>query len=72
MAFIYNERDSVSFYIKASFAKDNKIITQLIERGDEDSLLYFIHLYMEKTNSKSSLATLAVRRPSTPSLNKLD
>ena len=72
MAFIYNERDSVSFYIKDSFAKNNKVITQLIERGDETTLLYFIHLYMEKTNPKSSLATLAIRRPSTPAIKKYD
>ena len=44
MAFIYSESDSVSFYIKSSFSKDNKIITQLIERGDENRLLYFIKL----------------------------
>ena len=49
MAFIFNESDSVTFYIKNSFSKDNKVITQLIERGDENRLLYFIHLYMEKT-----------------------
>ena len=72
MAFIYTESDSVSFYIKASFGENNKIITQLIERGDENRLLYFIHLYMEKTNPKSSLATLAVRRPATPALNEFD
>ena len=62
MAFIFKERDSVLFYIKDSFAKNNSVVTEFIERGDETTLLYFIHLYMEKTNPKSSLATLAVRR----------
>ena len=72
MAFIFNERDSVTFYIKNSFSKDNKVITQLIERGDENRLLYFIHLYMEKINPKSSLATLAIRRPATPAITTYD
>ena len=72
MAFIFKERDSVLFYIKDSFAKNNTVITELIERGDENTLLYFIHLYMEKTNPKSSLSTLAIKRPSTPAISQFD
>ena len=66
MAFIYYEKDLVSFYIKPSFSNRDEIVHEFIARGDENALLYCIHNYMEKTHSKGKLAKLAVRRPSTP------
>ena len=66
MAFIYYEKDLVSFYIKSSFSNKDEIVCEYIIRGDENALLCAIHKYMEKTNSNSNFAKLAVRRPSTP------
>lgn len=68
MAFIYYEKDLVSFYIKSSFSNRDEIVQEYITRGDENTLLYFIHKYMKKTHSKGNLAKLAVRRPSTPAV----
>ena len=66
MAFIYYEKDLVSFYIKSSFSNRDEIVNEYVIRGDENTLLCAIHRYMEKTNSNSNFAKLAVRRPSTP------
>ena len=49
MAFIYYEKDLVSFYIKSSFSNRDEIVHEFIARGDENALLYCIHNYMEKT-----------------------
>tara|TARA_B100001769_G_C22105286_1_gene597084 strand:+ start:1505 stop:1726 length:222 start_codon:yes stop_codon:yes gene_type:complete len=72
MAFIYCERDLVSFYIKSSFSTRDEIISEYIRRGDEVALLSSIHRYMERTNKNSNMAKIAVRRPATPSLIKYD
>jgi len=66
MAFIYYEKDLVSFYIKSSFSNRDEIVREYITRGDENTPLCSIHKYMEKTNSNTNTAKLAVRRPSTP------
>jgi hypothetical protein len=66
MAFVLEERDLVLFHVNKNFSNQNNIISKYIARGDEDTLLTCIHLYMEKTNKNSSLARIAVRRPRTP------
>ena len=48
MAFIYYERDLVSFYIKSSFSNRDEIVSEYIGRGDELALLNSIHRYMQK------------------------
>ena len=72
MAFIYCERDLVSFYIKSSFSTRDEIISEYIGRGDEVALLSSIHRYMQKTNKNSNMAKITVRRPSTPALTMYD
>lgn len=68
MAFIYKERDLVSFYRKKSFCYKDEIIHIYIDRGDETTLLNNIHLYMEKTNHNSSIGKILIRRPATPQI----
>lgn len=71
MAFVvYDENyDAVSFYKRECFTNKTEVITQYIERGNEDMLLHYIHLYMEKRNNNKEMAKIAVRRPSTPSIS---
>lgn len=68
MAFVYYESDLVSFYVKSTFSTRDEIVQEYIPRGDEDALLSAIHKHMQKTNPKSNLAKIAVRRPSTPQI----
>ena len=72
MAFIYFERDLVSFHINSSFSNRDEVVSEYIGRGDEVALLTAIHRYMEKTNKNTNMAKIAVRRPSTPALTMYD
>lgn len=54
MAFIYYEKDLVSFYIKPSFSNRDEIVQEYITRGDENTLLYSIHKYMKKPIQKAT------------------
>ena len=66
MAFIIEEQDLISFYMREDFAGRNAVQNIYINRGDKTSYLHYIHYFMETKNPISRLAKIAVPRSPTP------